>query len=885
MIPIPQTVATIGARSEEANYGGEPELRHRANVSPYAAGQFEVTNAEFAVFLNDQPGKAEARAGFNAAVGSELHKTPGGWRVSPDGADLPVVGVSWQLAREYARWLSEKTKRDYRLSTSAEWEVAARGGMETAWWWGNAVEGIGASETHAGKPRPAVGLTPNPWGLYGTEGNVWQWTEDCFHRDAAELAALKDPEFSDAGCALPEIRGGSFKEGVSFSRSAYRSNLPAGSVLDNVGFRVIRVAEPAPAGEGLSVEYESGGPAEVWAVAAENSEAPEFEGVTMGGQLPRLKQGIHLLLADTASGLVLFDGALPGAGPIRVKKVVRFTAKIAGAAAGSVVHGKVGTGERMAPFDRWLRESGATSARDERAKNSFGVPLPLSPSHWQKARIAGRDFDSGWVFAEAPQAVIFDSAGNALVRDILLPAGLGEHENFDAGTLTLEPMRELNVSVKVPEADLDLPLTLGVHDVTLGDSPAEEVGRYLSALDQIDERLFGLLVLDHGLSLAPNGDAHLSYLPRYAAMTLLVHDPRSDRAAEKTVQLSSETAAQLVLTERGSGAPTGAFSGSVHLSGTATAVAGATVVVSQYPNRHETVTDAEGRFSVEGVSTSTPVDVAVTVPEAAAKDIFVRSEVFRKLDAAKPAELAIPGIDRRSEMEATRTAGSWPAKPSPPAAKGAPGQLGDPDCANLVDGQYGLYTSWLAAKDQTQTDAFSVLHVLKNQASISTCSTGDWNFLYADNVVAAYIGSGIINEFDKAQYPQLACRNLPACPTACYNKLFTMNPLQTQVTRLLTFKTEAGFGIGGINVDISPIAELISLDPTAVVADGQGRIKLCNVDTNPIHVFAGDASGRVVYDCSINLLEFACDAYVPNRITNTPEACAKTLIPPSCAAK
>ena len=885
MVPIPQTEATVGARSNEADFGGEPEIRHHVRLSAFAAGQFEVTNAEFAAYLNDTSSQKAQAAGFDAEAGGQLRRTAAGWRIAADGEDLPVVGVSWRAAQAYARWLSLKTHQQYRLPTSAEWEVVARGGTETAWWWSDAADEIGTKETHAGHLRSVAGLEPNPWGLYGVEGNVWQWTGDCFHRDAAALAARQDPDFFDAGCGLPEIRGGSFKEGPEFARSAYRSNLPAVSTLENVGFRVVRVAGERPKGEGTAIEYGPGEPAEVWALASRGAGAPEFEGLTAGGWLPKLPRGLHLLLADTASGLVLFDGSVPESGAIRVHKVVRLTGKIAGTAAGTVVSGKVGTGERIAALDRWLRDSGATSPRDDRAKASFGVPLPLSPAHWQRARVVDGEVDSGWIFAESPQVVVFDSAGDVLVQDVSPPADIKAHASLDVGQLTLTPTRTLDVSVKLPDADLELPLTLGVHDVTLGEASAVDAGRYLAALDQIDPRLFGLLVLDHGYALPANGDAHVRYLPPYAAMTLLVHDPRSDQAIEKKVELKRDTTARVELAETRGSPASATFRGQVHLVGTGTAVAGATVVASQYPDRRETVTDGEGRFSVEGVSAKEPVDIAISVPAAAAGDIYVRSQVFRQLDTAKPAELIISGIDRRAERVTPSSAGQGFRSLNRPVAKGPSSTLNTPQCANLADDQYALYQSWLAEKDNVAQDEFTIQGTSPGKATISVCSTGNWNFLYADNVVRAYIGSGLVTENDKSPFAPIQCRYLPSCLTACYTKEFTMVDFQTSVDRVIAFKGGFLSPLGGLNVEISPISQLSMLDPTAVVSDKEGLVKLCGVDTNPIHIFASDPKGYYEYDCSINLLGSACQADVPLGVTNTPTACNKTLTPPSCQVK
>jgi hypothetical protein len=211
--------------------------------------------------------------------------------------------------------------------------------------------------------------------------------------------------------------------------------------------------------------------------------------------------------------------------------------------------------------------------------------------------------------------------------------------------------------------------------------------------------------------------------------------------------------------------------------------------------------------------------------------------------------------------------------------------VNDPQCANLADEQYSVYQSWLAQKNGTAQNEFTIQQASPPQVKISVCTTGDWSFLYAQNVIRAFIGSGTVNEGDKSKDPQIECQYLPSCLPACYTKVFTMQELQPPVDRVIAFKNKNLFALGGLNVEISPIVELRDLDPTAVVADGDGYVALCGLNTNPIHIFASDPQGRYEYDCSINLSSSACLAVVPDGVTNTPGACNQTLTPPSCAVQ
>ena len=199
---------------------------------PFAMGSYEVTFEEY-----DQFAKAANR------------EFPGdqSWGRSR----RPVINVSWQDAVEYAKWLSAQTGKRYRLPTEAEWEYAARGGKETAYWWGkDLIKGMAncngcGSQWDNNQTAPVGSFKPNPFGLYDTAGNVWEWVEDCWH-DNYNGAPADGSAWKEAGggnCGRRVIRGGSW-----YDRPEYLALVEPGQVLPDsrynlVGFRLVQDIE------------------------------------------------------------------------------------------------------------------------------------------------------------------------------------------------------------------------------------------------------------------------------------------------------------------------------------------------------------------------------------------------------------------------------------------------------------------------------------------------------------------------------------------------------------------------------------------------------------------------------------------------------------------
>jgi formylglycine-generating enzyme required for sulfatase activity len=160
----------------------------------------------------------------------------------------PAINVSWDDAVEYAKWLSEQTGKPYRLPTEAEWEYAARAGTETNYWWGNEMKS-GMANCNEGDTRwggtqtsPVGSFQPNPFGLYDTAGNVWEWVEDCLHVNykGAPTDGSAWLEANGGNCSFRMMRGGSWSNSRVLLRASSRLWFSAGNHLDPFGFRLAR---------------------------------------------------------------------------------------------------------------------------------------------------------------------------------------------------------------------------------------------------------------------------------------------------------------------------------------------------------------------------------------------------------------------------------------------------------------------------------------------------------------------------------------------------------------------------------------------------------------------------------------------------------------------
>jgi formylglycine-generating enzyme required for sulfatase activity len=223
---IPELISIPGGEYEMGQQDGRAEERpvHRVRVRPFAFGRFQVTNAQYDVFVQ--------------ATG----RKPGRFRAEPAFcmADQPVVGPTWLDAVEYCLWLAALTGRPFRLPTEAEWEWAARGGLHGRLYpWGNEppTERPGYQNRWLRGPERVGESEPNGFGLFDICENVHEWCSDWYDPDYYEVSPFENPAGPAAGTRRSS-RGGAWRHQIKIARCAARSSIPPELEYSDYGFRV-----------------------------------------------------------------------------------------------------------------------------------------------------------------------------------------------------------------------------------------------------------------------------------------------------------------------------------------------------------------------------------------------------------------------------------------------------------------------------------------------------------------------------------------------------------------------------------------------------------------------------------------------------------------------
>ncbi|MBL8548088.1 MAG: SUMF1/EgtB/PvdO family nonheme iron enzyme [Hyphomonadaceae bacterium] len=251
LLIIPAGAFTMGSSIPAIPSWAPPGPEHRVTLdTPFAVGRFEVTRAQYTLFV-----RATERPLVRDCAANAFHNVT--WRnpgFSQTEAD-PVICITWIDAQAYLQWLSEQTGRTYRLLTEEEWEYAARAGTSSDYYWGSDTSQICSNENVADESwmpshpermttgnfegfscndgfvatAPIASYRSNGFGLYDMLGNASEWVNDCSRRYNS----------AQTDCTARTIRGGSF-DGAWNYRAVHRSAGRTDDMKPSWGFRVAR---------------------------------------------------------------------------------------------------------------------------------------------------------------------------------------------------------------------------------------------------------------------------------------------------------------------------------------------------------------------------------------------------------------------------------------------------------------------------------------------------------------------------------------------------------------------------------------------------------------------------------------------------------------------
>ena len=274
---IPAGTFTMGDSSGDRNApDGEVPL-HEVTLDAFEIDATTVTNADFARFVADTGYRTEAETfGFSAVFHLAVEADPADIMGQADGTpwwfgvrgadwahpggplstvkrrdDHPATHVSWNDAVAYCEWAGR------RLPTEAEWEYAARGGINGAKYpWGDAEVDDGGWRANIWQgtfPRtntlddgwlttaPVRTFEPNGYGLWQPVGNVWEWCQDWFDPNYYRHSPAANPSGPGQG-GVRILRGGSYLCHISYCnryRNSARSSNTPDSSMGNAGFRTV----------------------------------------------------------------------------------------------------------------------------------------------------------------------------------------------------------------------------------------------------------------------------------------------------------------------------------------------------------------------------------------------------------------------------------------------------------------------------------------------------------------------------------------------------------------------------------------------------------------------------------------------------------------------
>jgi formylglycine-generating enzyme required for sulfatase activity len=271
LVIIPAGTFLMGSPDEDMDATADEVPRHTVRIArAFYLGVTEVTVGQFRRFLHDAGYQTEAETDGKGGLGwnEETKQFEQNLRYNWQNPGFeqtdehPVVNVDWNDAVAFAKWLSSKEGKSYRLPTEADWEYACRAGTTTRFSNSNNAEGLAAvgnvKDSTAKEKHPNWATTiaardgyvytspvgrfqPNAFGLYDMHGNAQEWCSDGYDAGYYQKSPVDDPPGA-LEASERVIRGGGWYQLPQNNRSASRWRKAPGHRPNYLGFRLALVS-------------------------------------------------------------------------------------------------------------------------------------------------------------------------------------------------------------------------------------------------------------------------------------------------------------------------------------------------------------------------------------------------------------------------------------------------------------------------------------------------------------------------------------------------------------------------------------------------------------------------------------------------------------------
>ena len=225
MVAIPGGTFMMGSPETEKERSSSEGSQRSVTVPAFFMAKYPVTQQQWQAVMGNNPSNFK-------------------------GLNRPVENVSWNDAVAFCQKLSQKTGKNYRLPSEAEWEYACRAGTTTPFYFGetittdlanydgNQAYGYGPKGVYRQQTTDVGIFPPNAFGLYDMHGNVWEWCQDVWHENYKGAPTDGSAWTSRGNSNLRLLRGGGWYSYPWICRSAHRIYYDPGNRSRNIGFRI-----------------------------------------------------------------------------------------------------------------------------------------------------------------------------------------------------------------------------------------------------------------------------------------------------------------------------------------------------------------------------------------------------------------------------------------------------------------------------------------------------------------------------------------------------------------------------------------------------------------------------------------------------------------------